>query len=72
MIGDFVRDKDAVQACLLIEEAAVIGGIEFYHKSTHNNNKYIVANYGGSHAFSPYRDSFKRKILKLHGNEIQT
>lgn len=31
-----------------------------------------AANYGGSHAYSPYRDSFKREVLKLSGNEIET
>lgn len=30
-----------------------------------------AANYGGSHAFTPYRDRFKREVLKLHGNKIE-
>lgn len=30
-----------------------------------------VANYGGSHVYTPYRDSFKREVLKLSGNEIE-
>src|SRR5699024_12588050 len=29
------------------------------------------ANYGGSHAFTPYRESYKREVLKLHGNEME-
>lgn len=31
-----------------------------------------AANYGGSHVYTPYRDSFKREVLKLSGNEIET
>lgn len=30
-----------------------------------------AANYGGSHAFTPYRESYKREVLKLHGNEME-
>ena len=31
-----------------------------------------AANFGGSHAFIPYRKSYKREALKLYGNEIET
>lgn len=30
-----------------------------------------TANYGGSHAYTPYRESYKREVLKLHGNDIE-
>lgn len=30
-----------------------------------------AANYGGSHVYTPYRDSFKREVLKLYGNELE-
>lgn len=30
-----------------------------------------IANYGGSHVFTPYREPYRREVLKLHGNEIE-
>lgn len=31
-----------------------------------------TANFGGSHVFTPYRESYKREVLKLYGNEVET
>lgn len=31
-----------------------------------------VANYGGSHVYTPYREPYKREVLKLQGNKIET
>lgn len=31
-----------------------------------------VANFGGSHAYSPFREPHKREVLKLHGNKVET
>ncbi|MBB4826390.1 hypothetical protein HNO89_003650 [Sporosarcina luteola] len=31
-----------------------------------------VADYGGSHVYTPYRKVFLREVMKLHGNKVET
>lgn len=31
-----------------------------------------VADYGGSHVYTPYRESYLREVMKLHGNKVET
>ncbi|PIC81630.1 hypothetical protein CSV75_07635 [Sporosarcina sp. P18a] len=31
-----------------------------------------ISNFGGSHVYTPYREAYKREVMKLHGNKVET